>query len=190
MKENDDQHQKHKTHSKHAKSVPAITSIEPEPLSDSSRPKRSTKAPSKLKNHVLDCPQKKQSHNDNDDLPVSSNYNKDLIRPKKVSLHNHSETESSNTNVVLDAYVDKVPKHSNSELCFCLKPWTEAEGDSMTFCEKCKSWIHYACAGVEKSKVDEVKRFICLQCAMVLFDEWKKSTRKKTKKRRQNRTTT
>ena len=54
--------------------------------------------------------------------------------------------------------------------CTCRRPWNEAEGDNIVFCEKCKEWLHYACAGVDKEKVQQVKKFVCMQCSMKLLE--------------------
>ena len=59
--------------------------------------------------------------------------------------------------------------------CSCKQPWTKSDGDNMVFCENCCQWLHYVCAGVDKKKAKTVKKYICLQCAMFLFDNAEKS---------------
>ena len=60
--------------------------------------------------------------------------------------------------------------HSDMLYCVCQKPWKEEEGDNMVFCENCCQWLHYSCLGIEKEKVvAAVDKFICFQCAMLLF---------------------
>ena len=53
--------------------------------------------------------------------------------------------------------------------CVCQVPWRKDEGDTMTYCEKCCTWLHYKCAGVSKEKLKDIQHFICFQCAMELY---------------------
>ena len=55
--------------------------------------------------------------------------------------------------------------------CLCRKPYDDKEGDTMTFCERCKQWFHYTCIGVDKTEVDKIKKFVCMPCAMKLLEE-------------------
>ena len=66
--------------------------------------------------------------------------------------------------------VDDCIPESGVLYCTCKQPWHEKDGDNMVFCENCTQWLHYSCIGVNKEKAQEVERFICLPCAMSLFD--------------------
>ena len=55
--------------------------------------------------------------------------------------------------------------------CTCKTKWSESDGDNMVLCECCEEWLHYKCAGVIPEKVKLVKKFVCMQCSMKLFEQ-------------------
>ena len=96
-------------------------------------------------------------YRDSDPTPIAKSQ---PPKPQHAAIP-HNETGKNLTQEVL--------------YCKCKQPWSELEGDTMTFCESCKEWLHYQCAGVDKEKVDEVDKFVCMQCAMKLFIQHKLS---------------
>ena len=67
--------------------------------------------------------------------------------------------------------VKQPPKSTNIQkvYCTCKQPWSVEDGDNMTYCEVCKEWYHYECAGVIREKVDEIEKFVCMKCSMELL---------------------
>ena len=47
----------------------------------------------------------------------------------------------------------------------------------MTFCEYCKQWLHYECAGVMMEKVKEIEKFVCMPCSMKLYVQLNESSK-------------
>ena len=97
-----------------------------------------------------------------------------LDQEKNENRH-EAESEEEATSCSLTAVpetVDFNSDHTDTDLCsICHKSWLEEEGDTMTFCESCQLWMHYACAGVNKDVVSQVDLFVCMHCAMKLLPD-------------------
>ena len=97
-----------------------------------------------------------------------------ISRPLKYQDHltsfgNSSQNTEDTSNTKLSP--------ASKDLCICKQPWSKDEGDSMTFCEYCKQWLHYECAGVMLEKVKEIEKFVCMPCSMKLYVQLNESSK-------------
>ena len=99
------------------------------------------------------------------------------IRPQRVKKV-PSKLQNNETPLVSNKMknLQENTKLATELYCTCRKTWCEDDGDNMTYCESCSTWLHYSCAGVIKEVVKKVDKFVCMTCSMKLLMESEKLT--------------
>ena len=83
-------------------------------------------------------------------------------RPKRTGKTDTMQKEKK-SEILCDDKEISCSNEVEELFCVCQVPWRKEEGDSMTFCERCHTWMHYDCAGVSKEKLVKIEHFICFQ---------------------------
>ena len=122
--------------------------IEVSPKTEPVREKRKSKKSSRLLAH---------------EEYITNERNSKSTNPDQTSTKPPCSTTSEKCDVISEEEVEEL-------YCICRKPYNKQEGDSMAYCEKCLTWLHYKCAGVSRDVVKELDKFVCPQCAAKLYE--------------------